>query len=254
VGIWMASFSVTPAPNPVSPDDFANLRGWWSADYGVYTDAGMASPAGDTDLVYTWEDRSGNALNFVQATEANRPTYKVNQINSLPVIETDGTSRALLTSRILSDDNFSIFAVARAVSSAASVLLAQNLAGGFSSTTFFRGAGSNKFGTTFTLDDGSTTYNLVSTSTPFDGTVYNVLITESNGAGLTEIRNGLGAVEDSENGPVWTPRNTPASLFARGGLGLPMTGSIAELIIYDSKLSEDDRISVTNYLLTKYGL
>lgn len=59
-----------------TPDDIAGLVAWYTADPAYcFQDADALVPCGDGDLVYTWVDRKG-AFDLVQATEANRPTYR----------------------------------------------------------------------------------------------------------------------------------------------------------------------------------
>lgn len=67
-----------------SPDEFANLWGWWQADAGITKDG--------SDLVSNWADQSGNGRDLVQATGANQPTWIDAQQNGLPSIDFDGTA------------------------------------------------------------------------------------------------------------------------------------------------------------------
>jgi len=46
----------------------------------------------DGDPVSTWGDSSGNGFDLTQTTAADQPTYRTNQINGNPVVETDGSS------------------------------------------------------------------------------------------------------------------------------------------------------------------
>jgi hypothetical protein len=68
--------------------------------------------------VVTWYDQSGNGINMSQSTAANQPTIKTDNLsgnlivrrNSKPSIFFDGSNR-LSASRILSNDEFTIFGV-----------------------------------------------------------------------------------------------------------------------------------------------
>ena len=46
--------------------------------------------------VSKWVDSSANANNFIQTTQANKPLYRTNQINSLPVLTFDALTKRLL--------------------------------------------------------------------------------------------------------------------------------------------------------------
>lgn len=69
--------------------------GHWSAD----TIIGLE----DGDPVGTWPDQSGNGNDLVQATAANKPTYEINEINSLPAIKGDGVNYGFELAVIASD-------------------------------------------------------------------------------------------------------------------------------------------------------
>lgn len=58
---------------------------WVKADAGAYKDAGVTLCA-DGDTVQQWNDQSGNGNNLSQATAGNRPTYRANIVNALPVV------------------------------------------------------------------------------------------------------------------------------------------------------------------------
>lgn len=65
-----------------TPAAFAPILGWWKAD--------SFSLANNTDIGgagNTWIDQSGNGRHLSQATAGNQPTYKTNQIGSMPGID-----------------------------------------------------------------------------------------------------------------------------------------------------------------------
>lgn len=65
------------------PSDFANLRLWFKADSESYL---------ENEAVGTMNDRSGNGFHATQATPANKPTFKVQIVNGLPVYRFDGSN------------------------------------------------------------------------------------------------------------------------------------------------------------------
>ena len=60
-----------------SPHDLGNLELWFAADH---------LSASDDDAIATWTDSSGNGRDAAQATGANKPTFKTNIVNGLPVL------------------------------------------------------------------------------------------------------------------------------------------------------------------------
>jgi hypothetical protein len=72
-------YGATTATPPAAwdPGDTTNLWGWWKAD-------GLSLSDGDS--VGTWYDSSGNGRNMTLVAGAQKPIYKTNILNSLPVV------------------------------------------------------------------------------------------------------------------------------------------------------------------------
>jgi len=64
-----------------TPKKLPGLVAWYSADFGVYSDAGV-TPAVDTNLVQQWNDRSGHNYHLSQATSGSRPVFSALGMNS----------------------------------------------------------------------------------------------------------------------------------------------------------------------------
>lgn len=64
----------------------------YSADAGLFKDAGTTYCTASGDAVYQWQDQSGNNFHINQLTLANRPAYYTNQLNGLPTIRFNGTT------------------------------------------------------------------------------------------------------------------------------------------------------------------
>ncbi len=67
--------------------------------------------------VTTWTDSSGKNNSPTQSTSSKRPTFQTNQINGLPALRFDGTDDTLEYSKILATNDFTVFAVARPLTS-----------------------------------------------------------------------------------------------------------------------------------------
>src|SRR5690606_18837562 len=70
----------------------SDLRLWLKADYGVQKDDGLGgfADADDTNKVKRWLDASGYGVNAAQNTVVNQPSFKVAEVNDLPVVRFDG--------------------------------------------------------------------------------------------------------------------------------------------------------------------
>jgi len=84
------------------PSEVSGLQGWWNAGAGVFSDAG-STPAVDTNTIQQWNDQSGNARHFSQATATNRPTYRTSIVNGQPVIRFDGVDNFMATAATMND-------------------------------------------------------------------------------------------------------------------------------------------------------
>lgn len=85
---------------------------WLDAAQGTYQDAAKTTPAvGDGDPVGCWADLSGNGRDFSQATALNKPTLQLSEINSLPVIQADGSNDILLASNFSSAESGTLIVV-----------------------------------------------------------------------------------------------------------------------------------------------
>lgn len=63
----------------------AKLKLDLDASVGVFSDAG-STLAVNNDLAYQWNDQSGNGSNVLQTTSGDRPTFKTNIIDGLPIV------------------------------------------------------------------------------------------------------------------------------------------------------------------------
>lgn len=81
-----AAFRPAAATGSFTPADLASMICWYSADYGVYEDAGTDA-AEDGDAVVQWNDQSGNARNCVMFTSSNQPIYRASSFGSKPTVQ-----------------------------------------------------------------------------------------------------------------------------------------------------------------------
>lgn len=102
----------------VSPTDFSGLTLWLDgADTANILD-GSGNPITNGTTVGTWKDKSGNARNFTQGTDANRPTWNSAGYVSVPGGAPSSSvllSSGLAMSQFLSSTNNTIFIVFRVV-------------------------------------------------------------------------------------------------------------------------------------------
>lgn len=213
---------------------------WLDAGTGVYEDAGSDAAEAD-DLVYQWNDQSGNGNHAVQTSSSSRPILKNSILNSLPVIRFDRTvPYQFFNFSLPSLSAGTLFVVIRAADSS-----------------------DNGVWEISTATDNKSYY-------PFSAQIYEAFGTNTRrdaitpGVALTSWRIYSVVASSSE----WTARIDGSTILTTGTntvsigtsnklgaiTGAGFSGDIAEVLIYDSALSGTDRGTVETYLETKYGL
>lgn len=225
-----------------SPADIAGLKLWLKAD----AITGLV----DTDPVTTWPDSSGLGNDAGQATAAFKPTYQTNELNGKPVVRFDGTDDELETITITTFPikRGSIFIVVNNITPSATNQAMLATYNGADPDWEWSSASLNGY----IWYDGVGGLALDSGVDVAAGWNFLSLIRAANttlGFWLNGTAKAGATIADNQ--PVSNP-------VVIGGLSLVATehfnGDIAEVIIYDSALSTEDREAVEAYLATKYGL
>jgi len=217
--------------------------------------------------VTQWNDKSGNGYNFAQGTSANRPSSGTRTQNSLNVIDFDGTNDFLATTAAKSAFNFlnnttaTLFMVIKNDSTTGIQWILGNNGGSngqiglvyyTSSTNYItrEGNGSGTWTYDITVAGNNTNAKyLTYKSDPANATAANrIKFALNNGAfsGANTETQAASASDSTRNlaiGDVDTPDS-----------GIPMDGFIAEFLIYNTILSNDDITDVQTYLSGKWGI
>lgn len=202
----------------------------------------------DGDPVATWTDLSGNGNNATQAVGANRPKYKTNIVNALPVVrfERDDSSNLGFADVFSSLTAAEIF-VAVKINTDPPVAFADALwyFGSTASDSHYPFTDGNiyeDFGTSVRKTVGNPGQSLAIWA------IYN--ITSISGEFTTRL-SGTQIFTTATNTVGFT--TTAAIGKSIGGAGF-LDGDIAEIIMYNAKLSSGDRTLVKTYLASKYGI
>jgi len=203
-----------------SPLQIAGLQFWVAADDLVLS---------NNDPVTTWVDKSGNSRNAVQTTSGNKPLYKTNIINSLPAVLFDASDDYMdFGSLSLSEYSYFII-INKPDASFNSVILAET--------------------------DVSYTYLQYSDSWIVAGNTLSVPMINDTSY-LKECVTNVSDIKRYTNGNAHTTQSTSGSHGYRylSLSGFPAYAYLAEILIYDSALSDANRILVENFLRDKYNL
>jgi hypothetical protein len=243
------------APSLPAP---SNLRYWFAADTGAFSDAGT-TPAVNYDGVHTWLNQGAASDVGVQTASGNRPVFKTGGLNGKPYLECNGSSHWFedliegdQPSGLTSFNEFTVFFVCDQVPTASHFLLGSAQV---ASTT------SAKCAVWFRDNSGVQDYawhkNGVSTAVPVANGA-NVLA----GKKRTSNNGHFGRGDQGTAMTNFTQTSNPSSSattgmrFLRHGStpGSFFSGRLYELIWYNHDLPNSDCDDVIAYLKAKYAI
>lgn len=198
----------------------------------------------DGATVSTWDDLSGNSYNATQITTDKKPLYKTNIINGYPVIRFDGVNDGMVINTGLNVARpATLFIVNKPVGTPAGRTLQSATVG----RNWLLGLWSNGVShyAEGWVSDSSSTGALI-------GTTY-IAVGVENTSTTNFYVNGVDYTVSS------TPTGQPGNLAigAAGNGCCPTEGGnsdVAEIIVYNSALSANDRNGIERYLAAKYSV
>ena len=205
---------------------------WLKADKGIHL-------SGST--IYQWDDQSGHGYNATQITEANQPLLVNGVLNGKYVLRFDGSNDFLTLGNVLNTgtESMTIFVVANNASGA---LLGK-----------FDGAVTGDYGMGIYLDTfyfAMAAGSNVSIVPPIGFKIFTMKIDKSDFKHYGYVNGIIQGNNNSFN----ESSSTPFLIGKWFSLGDTLSGEIAEIIVYNSALTDSQRIVVENYLKIKYGL
>ena len=239
---------------------------WLKADAGVYTDAGTTT-ATNGQTVQQWNDQSSNNNHAAQATSNLRPVFVTNVLNGQPVVRF--SSHMLVTPSLdfTGTDKADFYIVYKS----------SNLTGtwetvaehgpdynAFKGFAFFDNAQSPL--TYRGMYPGHTGNGYNTKNYPFKANVFKVVNASFDRgaavAGEVSLRiNGKDAVLYDQSAPYNSDLtgnydNRPLYIGNRGNAvnSFPLVGDIAEIILYNRKLTAGEKTTIETYLNAKYGI
>ncbi len=228
---------------PFQPTDISNCFIWIRADTGTYQDAAKAVPCTNGTGVYTWDNFGSDPSDFVQSSGGSQPIY--NSVGSWPPVggipSVTFSSTNVMASTTASQGAgvpLTIFCVARLTNpSATGVLLGANAganmqvanAAGGTTGYLYRGGGpASSFGPWSTTRPTIVSI-ILDGSSPFCYAWLN----QSQIASPNGVNNGNAAIASISLGAI---------------PGFPFNGEYYEVIVYNKKLSDAERLQVLAYL------
>jgi hypothetical protein len=226
-----------------------NVVAWFKAD----SIAGLTNGAAIAD----WADSSGQGNDAIQTNSLRRPMYLTNAMNGLPVVHFNSAGSNYLSFNRPVQDDFTIACVFRS---------SQGLNSG---PYYYSGAGLvsgevsgviNDFGTCLFANGevaagtGNPDVSVDSTSGYNDGRPHLLVFKRVESSGLVSlyVDGTLGGTTTGGTQSLTSP--SVLVLGAQKTLLYFLTGDIAEVKIYNSALSDNDRVALQNSLAAKWGI
>lgn len=224
-----------------SPTDLSGLQLWLRADQGTYQDDALTTPAtANNDPIGGWDDQAGTN-NATQATAGSRPLLKTSGgPNSQHYIDPDNSDdRLALASTITLATTFTYFIVLRYPT--------------LDGIYFMGSSGNNRHRvlTTGAVQAVMTTNTAITNTGVVAANTWTMLRIRRDGSGnLTGYVNGA-------NQTSGTPNNANSTSIAFVFAHTSATTSnvdIAELLIYNTHLSDAECTQIESFLNTRYAL
>jgi len=265
VGAYTAA-SAAVTPMAFTPSSIGGLQLWLdAADASTLYDATTGGSLVAADgAVARWEDKSGNGRHFTQSSSGSRPLRKASQQNGKDTLLFDGTNDFFEGSDFSDADSggLTVFVVYKrnATGTTHELLTKANTNGvGW----FVRHSPSDKL--QLNIDLGGNNNMFRATSAAVSAASYAVVgFVAVSGQFQSSLfyRNGsavgMAAASVEGSGAQQPPSTTGiVRVGAQEYLGTTYfhaNANIAEVIIYNSALSDTDRAAVESYLMTKWGI
>ena len=240
-----------PAVPPGLPT--AGLTSWLKGDAGVITDG-----AGN---VSTWIDQSGNGNAAVQTVPGNRPTVTPNAMAGKPVIDFSGSGIRHLniidTAALgMQNSDYEVFIVARSDTPGVQFLTAGGGAGGHESfelhlNGLIGGTAPYGQGALFIPNPPATSQAVGFSTNGFlttgEAHVLGVRVDGNTGFLRVDGVQSAGSAPNAHNA-----NNFWLTLGVRGSALFPLSGDIAEVLIYNRALTPAERSVVEQYLIGRW--
>ncbi|MBO94294.1 MAG: hypothetical protein CMI32_05275, partial [Opitutales bacterium] len=259
---FIGTGTVTVGSRSFSADKYPNLMLWLDANATATLDKG-ASPGAEgipdaNDVVGYWGDRSGNgnfAAAYLAATN-RKPLYKATGFNGMPSLQFDGSNDIMEVQNSAAFDGWdamTVFVVAQGNNMGNWKTLIGKNGEDSQGWQLRRRDADNRVRLTIRGTSGADDLNIA-----YELNAQNVL-TITYGGGVRKFF-GNGAQKDSvtDAGPIAAAPNSPLSIGGRvrdnGARQALAKAKIAEIIVFNSSLSDGERQMIEGYLAHKWGL
>ncbi len=235
---------------------------WLKADAAVYTDAAATTLATSGQTVAQWNDQSGNTAHAICTPTIYRPTYVTNVINGKPVVRF--TNNYLQTPNIdlSTTDKTDMYVVYKSVAPNTNWEIVAEHGADYNTIVGFNlleNTQSQAYNGMFAGMSGGG-YN--HKDYPFKANEFKIVNTSFDKAAAANAKVNLRInskditlYDQPSAASSGTFANNPLYIGNRGSnLAYPLSGDIAEIILYNRKLTPAEKTTIETYLNTKYNI
>lgn len=226
-----------------TPKSIANLAAWYRADLGITLNGSTVS---------AWADQSGNGNNVTQGTANKQPLFVASDsnVNNKPVLDFDGSNDQMqgnFAAALTGEKNWTLITVGQWDTLTGTRCIASVGAGGngYDLIVNFSGTGKREVvhkGVAAMPDDNATTNYEIWSATRDNSGSPNVILKV----------NGVTQSISTPNTVMLTP-GVSISIGANFTVSF-MDGKVAEVIVYNNKISDADLAKLHTYLGSRYGI
>lgn len=254
--------------SPFSPDQIAGLQVWFDAsDLSTLwqNEAGTTPAVADNDPIGRWSDKSSN-LWFLTSPNAlpggdptNRPSLQTNEINGFSVVRMNGVNSFLrrVSSLAITGSSVTVFVVSKRIAfvdanEAILSLAASGVGDNDNDNSAVIGLSPGVPNATV-LFDHRNEVDLTALSHPANGVPF-IYTSKYNGTNQTGYINGVAGI------PIGSSNNFNSIRLCIGfrntdvSIDRPNNRDYAEILIYNSALSNTNRQAVETYLTDKWAI
>lgn len=230
------------------PTNIADIELWLKA-------SSLATTLTNGQAVSSWPDSSNLGRNAIQGSSTAQPTFRTGVVNSQPVVRFDGTNDYLdiQGGPSLSRQNFTLFVVFKPSSGGSVQQVVVNMRDEPTTGTIFFpaawGGPTTQAGAVWASDNNGLL------TVPYTSAVGSFVIHSAvgRGSGVRVYKNGT--FQDlSSHIPGAVVDNAIRIGRSFGSTGYFLNGDVAEIIIYDRALDDEEREQVEDYLREKFRI
>ena len=236
---------------------------WLKADAAVYSDAAGTTLATNGQSAAQWNDQSGNLAHAICSPLASRPTFVTNVINGKPVLRFSNHYLQTPNIDLSATDKTDMYVVYKSVAPNTNWEIVAEHGADYNSIVGFNLLENTQGQTYSGMFAGMSGGGYNHKDYPFKANEFKIVNTSFDKAAAANAKVNLRinakdiVLYDQPNAASsGNFANNPLYIGNRGNAvgTYPLSGDIAEIILYNRKLTPAEKLTIETYLNTKYNI